>query len=323
PHLGRPKWGDAFLVGLAVPTTPAGVTIAGEGRGQILKISMRGEATVFASGLNTPSGMSVGMDDQLLVTDQLGAKTKAARLLLLKEGDDAGYQDSLLTDEALKPFLWLPRNAIFEKPGQALLLKQGPYAGQILIGDVVGGTMARVSHETVNGQRQGCLYRFSKGFDAGIFRLVEAPSGNVFLGGLDGNGNWGFPRSRRIALHRLEWQEAEAFEIEQISARQNGFVLTFSEGIAPAAQDSLLGLQLTQWRYDEKVRVQDEEPIELDSLHLSADRKQLFVETSDHQAGRVVHLRFVSSLVSEKGNLLLTEDAWYTLNEIPDTKGPN
>lgn len=322
---GLPMIGEHFFIGLSLPAKSSGELVPelAEGRGKIVKITTSGEETTFATGLNTPSGLSPAMDDQLLVTDQLGRGFAAARLLLLGQGDDAGFHAGTLSSEAVAPLLWIPRNNKFEKPGQAIFLKKGPYQGQILFGDVVGGGLARATIEEVNGQYQACLYNFSRGFDAGIFRITEGAEGQIYIGGLDGTGNWGFPRSRRIALHYVEWQEANAFELSKVEARQNGFVLNFSEPIAEAVTDTALHLKLEQWHYEADGAISQVETISIDSISISESRQSIFIQTDKMKSGNVIHFRLHDLLISNTGNMILNPEAWYTLNQIPDRSGPN
>lgn len=322
---GMPMMGEHFMIGLSLPTKSNGAVLEelSEGRGVILKINTAGEAETFATGFNTPSGLTQVFEDQLLVSDQLGKGFLAARLLLVSEGDDAGFHAGTLSAEAMSPLLWIPRNNNFEKPGQAIVLSDGPYKGQLLFGDVVGGGLVRASIEEVNGQYQGCMYKFSRGFDAGIFRILEGSEGQLYLGGLDGTGNWGFPRSSRIALHRIDWQEAAAFELTQIKARANGFVMEFSAPIAEAVQDTSLHLKLSQWQYQSDGSRSEIEPIAVDSISFSADRKEVFVQSSQLSPQRVVHFELNDLLLSKAGDMILNPEAWYTLNQIPDKSGPN
>ncbi|MFK7920730.1 MAG: hypothetical protein AB8H47_02175 [Bacteroidia bacterium] len=322
---GLPMIGEHFFVGLSLATKSSGelVNELAEGRGQIMKINNSGVAEVFATGLNTPSGLSVAMDEQLLVTDQLGRSFRAARLLLLGEGDDAGFHAGTLSPEAASPLLWIPRNDKFEKPGQAILLQKGPYQGQIVFGDVVGGGLARATIEEVNGQSQACLYNFSRGFDAGVFRIIEGADGQIYIGGLDGTGNWGFPRSKRIALHYVEWQEANAFELSKVEARQNGFILNFSEPFAEAIADTALHLKLEQWHYQADGSISTVETISVDSISFSDSRESIFIQTDKMKSGHVVHIKLDDLLLSKAGNMILNPEAWYTLNQIPNKSGPN
>lgn len=320
---GLPMMDEHLYLGLSVPTSSNGKVLeeVSEDRGKILKISLSGEAMTFAQGLNTPSGISVAMENKLLVSDQLGKGYGFARLLLLSEGDDAGFHAGTLSEDTPGPLLLIPRNSQFEKSGQAILLNEGPYKGQILIGDVVSGRLARATIEEVNGQLQACLYHFSLGFDAGIFRMIEGPKGEIYIGGLDGTGNWGFPRSKRIALHRLAWQDAPVFELSQVRAKSDGFLLQFSEPLAEAVQDTSLHLQLEQWSYQNDGTISDTESIEPDSIHISADRQSVFIKASTMTAGKVVHIKLNELLISNGDRMILNPEAWYTLNQIPDESG--
>ncbi len=50
--------------------------------------------------------------------------------------------------------LWLPQNEIANSPSTPLMLNSGPYAGQLLFGDVTYGGVQRAYLEKVGGQYQ-------------------------------------------------------------------------------------------------------------------------------------------------------------------------
>ena len=153
--------------------------------------------------------------------------------------------------------------------------------------------------------------------------MLEGPEGQIYLGGIDGTGNWGFPRFQRIALHRIDWQEAQAFELSQVQARANGFVLKFSAPIADAVQDTSMHLKLNQWHYQTDGSRSAIEPLAIDSISFSDDRTEVFVQCAELSPKKVVHLKLNELLLSQAGDMILNPEAWYTLNEIPDRNGPN
>ncbi|RYG46946.1 DUF1080 domain-containing protein [bacterium] len=69
----------------------------------------------------------------------------------------------------------------------------------------------------------------------------------------------------------------------------------------------------------------DEKREEIRSVTVSADRKRVFLEIPNLQAGRVVWFRLSPSLLSATGKTLWSTEGWYTLNRIPkaQTMKPN
>ena len=72
-----------------------------------------------------------------------------------------------------------------------MLVEEGPYAGQLLIGDVTYGGLQRGFLEKVDGEYQGALFRMSQGFEAGVSRVLKDADGTLYVGGLGAGGNWG------------------------------------------------------------------------------------------------------------------------------------
>ena len=72
--------------------------------------------------------------------------------------------------------LWLPQNEIANSPEHpAVMLTSGPYAGQMLIGDVTYGGLQRAYLEKVNGEYQGALFRLTQGLEAGVSEVSIGP----------------------------------------------------------------------------------------------------------------------------------------------------
>ena len=112
-----------------------------------------------AGGLRTPNGIGWGPEGDMFVTDNQGGWLPASKLVQIKQdrffnhytNPDGPFDDQPVT----QPVLWLPQNEIANSPSTPLLLKTGPFAGQMLFGDVTYGGLQRAYLEKVNGAVPG------------------------------------------------------------------------------------------------------------------------------------------------------------------------
>ena len=113
----------------------------------------------------SPTTRAAGCPSSKLVQDREG------RVLQPLTNPDGPFDDQPVT----QPVLWLPQNEIANSPSTPVLLKTGPYAGQMLIGDVTYGGLQRGYLETVDGEDQGAVFRHTQGLEAGVNRGVDRP----------------------------------------------------------------------------------------------------------------------------------------------------
>jgi len=88
------------------------------------------------------------------------------------------------------PVVWLPQDEIGNSPTTPSYINDGPYKGQLIHGELTHGGIKRDFVEKVNGEYQGCVFRFIQGLEAGVNRLVWAPDGALYIGGVGSTGNW-------------------------------------------------------------------------------------------------------------------------------------
>ncbi|HEX5541333.1 MAG TPA: PA14 domain-containing protein, partial [Micromonospora sp.] len=110
-------------------------------RGTTIRVNKKnGQVKYIAGGLRTPNGIGWGPEDEIFVTDNQGDWLPASKLLHIKQDrffnhftNPAGpFQENPVT----APVLWLPQNEIANSPSNPLMLKDGPFAGQMIFGDV-------------------------------------------------------------------------------------------------------------------------------------------------------------------------------------------
>ncbi len=296
-------------------------------RGTTIKVNKEtGEVSYIAGGLRTPNGIGWGPDKSILVTDNQGGWLPANKLVQIKQDrffnhymNPAGpFDDQPVT----KPVLWLPQNEIANSPSQPLRITEGPFAGQIMFGDVTYGGLQRANLQKVNGEYQGAVFRHSQGLEVGPTRISVGPDGALYAGGLGADGNWGQAGKLRYGLQKLTLNGKNAFDIHSMRATKDGFVLRYTQPLSQETADQLAtSYRVKQWRYSPTPAYGgpkiDEETLTVRSATLSDDRTKVFLKIDGLRPDRVVHLRSPRPFSSASGESLWSTEAWYTLNSIP------
>ncbi|MFN0057962.1 MAG: family 16 glycoside hydrolase [Planctomycetota bacterium] len=294
-------------------------------RGKVLRIAADGRFEFIASGLRTPNGIGIGVDDELFVSDNQGDWLPASKVVHVRPGafygvravDPVGDRDR---DET-PPCVWLPQNEIGNSPAEPVVLNDGPYRGQMLCCDVTYGGLQRIFLESVAGQYQGAVFRFSQGFEAGLNRCVWGPDGALYVGGIGSTGNWSQEGKKRFGLERLQYNGKSTFELLAVRACANGFELEFTEPLPVGVGWNPVDYEVRTWRYvptheygGPKV---DERELRVESATVDESRTRIFVELVGLERRSVVYLRLLGPWASANGELPLATETWYTLNEIP------
>lgn len=293
-------------------------------RGKAIKIGMDGSYESINYGLRTPNGIGVGVDNEIFVTDNQGEWVPANKLIHIKAGEYHGMRwghlDSTEPPEVALPAVWLPEDEIGNSPSEPVLIKEGPYKGQMLHGDVTHGGIKRDFLEKINGQYQGAVFRFTQGLEAGVNRLRWGTDGALYVGGVGMTGGWGW-KEKQYGLQRLSYNGKPVFEMLAVRARPKGFEIEFTQ---PLHRDVLLRPQdfdIQQWWYEPtadyggpKKELQQLTP---SSFQVSSDRRRVSIDLPGLKEKRVVYIRLPEQLKSENGLQLWSSETWYTLNNIP------
>lgn len=294
-------------------------------QGKLLEVDMAGKARVFASGFRTPNGIAAGPDDAIYVTDNQGDWLPSSKLLRIERGGFYGSRavpdQGGIGKEALPPVVWLPQDEVGNSPSEPSLLQEGPYAGQMIHGDVYNGGIKRVFTEEVEGQVQGAVFHFSSGFMGSVNRLVRGADDAIYVGELGNPPNWGEYGKQWYGLERLTYKGQPAFEVLAVRAREDGFSLELTGPLAEGIEPEVADLVVKQWFYHPTVQYggpkYDETQLQAASLSLSEDRRTLRAVIPGLRAGYVIYLRLPEHYRSASGKRLWTREAWYTLNRIP------
>lgn len=330
---------DYFYVNLSVAINNGGATTDPQpapNRGTAIRVDREtGEIEYVAGGLRTPNGMVKGPDGELFVMDNQGAWLPSSKLVHIEQGkffnhftNPAGPFDDTPVSA---PALWVPQNEIGNSPSAPVQLEEGPYAGQLVFGDVTYGGLQRGFLEKVEGEYQGAVFRHSAGLEAGVNRTVVGPDGALYVGGIGEGGNWSEPGKLRYGLQKLTPNREDAFDMTEMRVTKKGFEVEYTqplsaETVAKIAEDPNAAFRMDHWRYvptrnygGPKV---DERPLFVAGAKVSRDRTKVTLTVDGLEPGRVVHLRSPRPFSDAEGRELWNTEAWYTLNAIPGYKAP-
>ena len=157
--------------------------------------------------MRTPNGINFGADGELFIADNQGDWLPASKILHVSEG--AFFNSYAVPGEEGKkpkpPVVWLPQDEIGNSPSSPNSLNDGPYAGQMIHGEITHGGFKRVFVEKVDGEYQGTVFRFIQGLEAGVNRNVWGPDGALYVGMIGSTGNWGDVGKLHYGLQRLKY----------------------------------------------------------------------------------------------------------------------
>ncbi|HUQ64509.1 MAG TPA: c-type cytochrome, partial [Flavitalea sp.] len=294
-------------------------------RGRTIKISRDGSFEWVNYGLRTPNGIGIGPDGELFETDNQGEWVPANKLIHLKKGEYHGMRwghlDSLHEPPPVAlPAIYLPENEIGNSPSEPVLITDGMYKGQMLHGDVTYGGIQRDFLEKVNGDYQGCVFRFTQGLEAGINRLRVGPDGALYAGGVGMVGGWSW-KEKQYGLQRIKYNGRPVFEMLAVHAMPDGFDIELTDPVSDTIQITAGDLLVQQWWYlptqDYGGPKKDMEQLTIKEIRLSDDRKHIYIRLPGMKEKRVVYIRLPEKLKSSRGQLLWSGETWYTLNKIP------
>ena len=330
----------ALSTSMAPPAWEGMLTNAGPNgpmRGGLVEVDLTsGDARVIAGGARTPNGLGLLADGTLVYADNQGAWMPASQLAevipgrfyghynwtapvkRLRERFPEGGDPSVYCDRPrTPPALWLPPNEVVNSPTEIATIPAGPYAGQILIGELTAGGLRRAALERVDGVLQGVLFHFSQGFECGINRLRFGPDGALYVGGIGAEGNWRW-RETRFGLQRLVPTGASAFEILDVTALPDGFRLRFTDELSGDGVRDPLHYEVESWTYAPTVDYGGPKVDERrHAVSVSAvEPRAVSLAVAGLETGRVYHLRLVEPR-SRAGLPMWSPECWYTLNRLP------
>jgi len=331
--MAPPKW-----QGMGTNAAPNGPM-----RGCIIETDLSSNTShVIAGGCRTPNGIGLGPGGDLFYSDNQGTWMPCNQFTQVIHGRFFGHYNntnvvpqladrypqggraSALSDLPRTPAtLLLPQSELSNSPTQPILIEHGPYAGQMLIGELTAGGLRRAYLEKVRGQWQGAVFQFSQGFNCGINRAAWGPDGSLYVGGIGAGGNWNW-RDKRFGLQRLRPNARTAFEMHSVSATPTGFNIQFTKPIDASWLEDARNFHVQQWTYAPTAEYGGPK---LNDLVLTPS---IATPTNDGTAveltipglkpGYCVYFR--TDPTATDGDRIWSTEAWYTLNQIPGSDTP-
>ncbi len=318
-------------------------------RGWCLKITPDGKTIPVCSGIRSPCGIGPNEHGVMFYAESQGPWNGSCSLKVLQQGGFMGHpisfnwyelapemgpapvepqSNSRIEIERKRVKELVPYAVVFpyKRMGRSISGfvvdrtggKFGPFENQIFIGDFSLGVVMRATTEQVNGVWQGACYPFREGFATGLLALQFTPDGNLVAGGT--NRGWPVRGPRAYAIQRLDWTGRVPFEIKEIKARSDGFIVSFTKPVDRelAADPTLYQLKTFTHRYQQGYGSPevDQTTPQTTQATVSDDGFKVELKVNDLVQGHVheFHLPSLRSIDDEK---LVHADAYYTLNEIP------
>jgi hypothetical protein len=321
-------------------------------RGWAVRIHPKtGALQPIAAGLRSPAGIEVAPWGDVFYTDNQGEWANASKLSQLEPGDfhghPVGLRDIARADAPFKspkieevkngalmkdlkheipnfkmPAVWFPYGRMGNSPSgiewDTSRGKFGPFSGQALVGDQTHSKLIRVFLEKIDGHWQGACFDFRQGFDSGIIRVEFGTDQSLFVG--MSNRGWSSHGNKEFGLQRVTWTGKTPFEILEMRAKPDGFLLTFTEPVDPGSAVDVAGYSGKSYTYrlrgeyggpDEDIR-----DLNIKSAQVGADKKSVKLVIEPVRAGYVHELHAVK-IKSARGEALLHPEAYYTLVNVP------
>jgi glucose/arabinose dehydrogenase len=324
---------DVLFMGYCVKVTRNVLKIVSGPRSAALRERLT--AVGFCSGLRMPNGFGEFNGD-IFATDNQGHWIAANKLNHLQSGKFYGHasaQPATLAEfngdpNFTPPAVWFPYAWVRSASGIAAIADErfGPFQGQMLVGEFQNASVMRVALEKVSGEWQGAVFQFVKGFASGVNRIAFGPDGKLYAGGLR-MGHWTSIAPQPHSLDRVSFTGKIPFEIREVHAQPDGFVLTFTQPVDAASAGDAENWDATQYTYgydgqhnapekdrDEKI---PGPPVRVAKAIVTADQRSVRLHIEGCRPRHVIMVRALD-VKNAAGQKLRHDTFHYTLNRIPE-----
>jgi azurin/glucose/arabinose dehydrogenase len=324
-------------------------------RGWIVEITPDGQMTPIAAGLRSPCGFTVTSKGLWLYSENQGEWAGSGRVTEIQPGDFMGHPAALawsklpgstvklrpaditdfeqpMVDVAKKlpelklPTVWFPHTILgISTAGIAEDVTQGkfgPFAGQFFVGDQGQSKVMRMTLEQVKGVWQGAAYAFREGFECGIIRLAYGEDGSLFAG--ETARGWGSVGPKQQGLERLVWTGKVPFEIKEVKAQVDGFLLTFTSPVDRATAVNPASYSVAGFTYLYH-NAYGSAPVNrigcpVRKVVVAPDGLSVRLASVCLREGYIHEVKAAGVRAADGATALLHPTAYYTLNRRPDGK---
>lgn len=318
-------------------------------RGWCVKVTPDGKTIPICSGIRSPCGIGPNEHGVMFYAESQGPWNGSCSLKVLEPGGFMGHPASFrwydLAEDLEKPKvepnsrsrLLTERRRVKELVPYAVVFpyikmgrsisgfmvdrtggKFGPFENQIFVGDFSLSVVMRATTEKINGVWQGACYPFREGLATGLLACQFTPTGDLIVGGT--NRGWPVRGPREFAIQRLDWTGIVPFEIKQLNARPDGFLVTFTKPVDRKTASDPQSYELTTYTHVYQQgygspEVDQTTPKVTEAI-VSDDGLSVRLKIDGLVQGHV-HDFNLDPIRSSTGGKLVHKQAYYTLNEIP------
>lgn len=303
-------------------------------RGWAMIVNDDGSLVPVCGGMRSPCGLGANAAGDMFYTDNQGDWVGTNKLSHLDfggwhghPGGDRWYEqtefDAPRGEQDFKPpAVWFPYGRMGQSASDILLDttdgKFGPFTNQLFIGDQTNATLMRVFLERIDGVYQGACFPFRSGLDCGVTRMCFGKDGSMFVGMT--NRGWGSLGRRPWGVQRVVYTGVMPFEIHEMRAKPDGFVLTFTKPVDPVTAGNPANYAMESFTYQRHEEYGspeiDRQSLSISTADVATDGVSVRLRIDGLRTG-YVHELALSDVQSAEGDALLHRKAYYTLNVIP------
>ena len=303
-------------------------------RGWAMIVNDDGSLIPVCGGLRSPCGLGANAAGDMFYTDNQGDWVGTNKLSHLEFGDWHGHPgsngwyaeaefDPPDGEKDFKPpAVGFPYGRMGQSASDILLDttdgKFGPFTNQLFIGDQTNATLMRVFLERIDGVYQGACFPFRSGLDCGVTRMCFGADGSMFVGMT--NRGWGSLGRRPWGVQRVVYTGVMPFEIKEMRAQHDGFVLTFTKPVDPVTAGNPANYAMESFTYQRHEEYGspeiDRQSLSISTAEVATDGVSVRLRIDGLRTG-YVHELALSDVQSADGDALLHRKAYYTLNVIP------
>ncbi len=320
-----------------VPFKPKQKFAAVPYRGWVARLTPSGEFIPYAYGFRSPSGLLITPANELFVTDNQGDWVGTSALFKVVQNKFYGHPASMiwlsgwnkgdpsklpveeLNAERQRAVIQFPHGIMASSPTQPVSDNTGgafgPFAGQILVGEMNQERIIRVMLEEVHGVWQGACIPFidKHGLRKGNNRLAFSPDGSLYVGQVQ----HGFVGD--TGIQRIVFTGKIPLDIHSMNITDEGFDLHFTQPMDEATLRDTSNYQFRHYYYEYHLKYGSEQfdvkKVDVKDIEVSDGGKKVSLKLGSLKPGYIYELR-MGELKSEEGQVLENRLVCYTVNSL-------